>query len=307
LQRPAEVVRALAGSLKRFWRVLDGVDAVWLLGPHPLCLVFAAAAALRRRRIFLGVRQDMPRYMRTRRPDSRALHLLADLLEGSYRLLARLVPAIVVGPDLARNYRRGRAVLPISVSLIRAGEVPEQPPDRTWDGQLLALSVGRLESEKNPLLLAEVLERLDPRWRLVVCGEGPLADDLRARLHELGVEGRADLRGYVTLDGGLLDLYRSCHAFLHISWTEGVPQILFESFVAGLPVVATAVGGVPDAVGEDALLVPPGDAEAPARALERLAADPQLRRRLAAGGLERVRAHTLESECDRVAAFMASF
>ena len=45
-----------------------------------------------------------------------------------------------------------------------------------------------------------------------------------------------------------------------MSWTEGLPQVLFEAFAAGTPVVATAVGGVPEAVGDAALLIPPGDA-----------------------------------------------
>ena len=94
----------------------------------------------------------------------------------------------------------------------------------------------------------------------------------------------AELIGYVPIDEGLLDLYRGCHALLHVSWTEGVPQILFEAFAAGLPVVATAVGGVPDAVGDDALLVPPGDAQAAASALARIAREPELRDRLVAGG-----------------------
>ena len=191
------------------------------------------------------------------------------------------------------------------MSLIRATDIPEEAPERSWDGQLTALSVGRLEPEKNPLLLADVLARLDLRWRLVVCGEGPLAGELERRLHELGVADRAEVRGYVPLDGGLPELYRASHALLHVSWTEGVPQILFESFAAGLPVVATAVGGVADSVGDDALLVPPGDPDAAASALERLTADPELRGRLATGGLERVRAHTLEAECERVAAFMS--
>ena len=55
-----------------------------------------------------------------------------------------------------------------------------------------------------------------------------------------------DFLGYLSLDSGLRDHYRDSHMFLHVSWTEGVPQVLFESFAAGLPVVATAVGGVPE-------------------------------------------------------------
>jgi glycosyltransferase involved in cell wall biosynthesis len=153
-------------------------------------------------------------------------------------------------------------------------------------------------------MLADVLARLGPSWRLVVCGEGPLAGELRERLSDLGVAERAELRGYVPIDGGLSELYESSHALLHVSWTEGLPQILFEAFAAGLPVVATAVGGVAEAVGDDALLVPPGDPDAAAAALERIASDPEGRTLQVEGGLERLRAHTLEAECDRVADFM---
>jgi glycosyltransferase involved in cell wall biosynthesis len=300
-------VLAMLRSLGRFWRILGGVDAVWLLGPHPLCLVFALLAALRRRRVTLGVRQNFPVYVRSRHPGRPLVHAAADVLEGVYRLLARRCPTVVVGPELAHNYRHARRLLPIHVSLVREGDVvdPEEAAGRSWDGRHTALSVGRLETEKNPLLLADVLERLGDEWRLVVCGEGPLEGDLRRRLDELGVAERAELRGYMPIDGGLTDLYRQSNAFLHVSWTEGVPQVLLEAFAAGLPLVATAVGGVPEAVGDAALLVPPGDPEAAADALRRLEADPELRERLARRGIERVRGQTLEAESRRVAAFLA--
>jgi glycosyltransferase involved in cell wall biosynthesis len=309
LAQPRAVVGAMAGSLRAFGRLLGQVDAVWLLGPHPLCLGFAALAALRGKPVFLGVRQDLRSYARARHPGRRGVHLAADLLEWSYRLLARRCPAIVVGPDLARKYARARRLLPISVSLVRASGVPDQsePTPRTYDRELRVLTVGRLESEKNPLLLADVLARLGcggRRWRLVVCGEGPMAEPLRERLRELGVEAEAELVGYMPIHGGLLDLYRESHAFLHVSWTEGVPQVLFEAFAAQLPVVATDVGGVSEAVGDAALLIPPGDAAAAASALERLVGDAELRRRLVARGLERVRTHTIEAECARIVAFM---
>jgi glycosyltransferase involved in cell wall biosynthesis len=199
------------------------------------------------------------------------------------------------------------------VSLVSERDLVE--PDealkrRTYDGDtLVALSVGRIEREKNPLLLADALAQLralDPRWRLVVCGEGPMEGDLRARLRELGVEEHADLRGYVPIDGELPELYRSSHALLHISWTEGVPQVLFEAFAAGLPVVATAVGGVADAAGDAALLVPPGEADPPAEALARVGSDADLRRRLVEAGAARVREHTTEAECRRVADFLSA-
>jgi len=217
------------------------------------------------------------------------------------------VPAIVVGPALAARYRGGAAVLPLTVSLVSERELDTPAPDRDWDGELTVISVGRLEEEKNPLLLADVLARLraeDERWRLVVCGEGPLEAALRERLTTLGVAGAAELRGYLPLDGGLRNAYREAHAFLHVSHTEGLPQVLFEAFAARLPVVATDVGSVAEAGGDAILLVPPGDPEAPAQRLRELAADPALRDALVTAGLSRVRAHSLEVELERTARFL---
>ena len=299
---------AMLGSLRRFWRVLPQVDVVWLFGPHPLCLAFAALAAVRRRRVALGVRQDFPAYVRRRHPGRRIVHFAGDILEVWYRLLARRCPTVVVGPELARNYLRAGRLLTIFVSLVRESDIADarEMSPRSWEGERTVLSVGRLETEKNPLMLADVLKRLDTSdWRLFICGEGPLEGELRARLRELGVEDRAELLGYVPIHGGLMDRYRAAEAFLHISWTEGMPQVLLEAFASGTPVVATAVGGVPETAGEAALLIPPGDPDAAARALERLAADPELRRRLVAAGIERVRGRTLEAQSARVARFLA--
>ena len=100
---------AMLASLRRFWRVLAEVEVVWLLGPHPLCLAFAALAALRRRRVALGVRQDFPAYVRSRHPGRRIVHLAGDLLELSYRLLSRRCPTVVVAPSW-RATTRARAV-----------------------------------------------------------------------------------------------------------------------------------------------------------------------------------------------------
>ncbi|MGH2968350.1 MAG: glycosyltransferase, partial [Solirubrobacteraceae bacterium] len=267
LTQPLAAGVAMLRSLRRFWHVVGGVDVVWLLGPHPLAIACAAIAKVRRRRVVLGVRQDMPRYVARRHPGSPAARTLASVLEHSFRVLARRCRVVAVGPELARHYRGARRLLELRVSLVRESDiVPAAFAEaRPYDGLLQLLSVGRLDTEKNPLLLADVLSELrrrDPRWRLVVCGEGPLEAALAERLRALGLERHAELRGYVPLDDGLLDLYRQSHAFLHVSWTEGVPQVLFEAFAGRVPVVATDVGGVKEAAGGAALVVPAGDASA---------------------------------------------
>lgn len=311
LASPRRVMAGGLGALRAFWRALADADGAWVLGPHPLGLAFAVMAFARRRRLVLGVRQEMKAYARRRHPTKRLVHLAADLLEASWRLLARFCAVVVVGPELAEQYRRARRLHVLHVSMMRTSHVlpPEVERSRRYDGELTILSVGRLDEEKNPLLLADVLAaaRASGRsWRLVVCGVGSLEDELARRLEDLGAADVAELRGYVPIDAGLREVYRDAHAFLHVSWTEGVPQVLFEAFAARLPVVATDVGGV-RAVAEGAsLMIPPGDRDAAVAALERLASDPALRERLTDVGAARVAEHTLESEAARSAAFLTA-
>lgn len=310
LTHVASVVRSMGRSLERFWRALDDADRVWLIGPYPHAVAFAVLALVRRRRVVLGVRQDYPSYVRRRRPESRWMHLSADLLEAAWRTFALRCSVVAVGPELAQRYAAAPRVLEVTASLVSSDDVAagERAGARSYDGELRLLSVGRLDPEKNPLLLADTLERLrrqDPRWRLVVCGDGTMEEQLTQRLEQLGLSGAAELVGYVPVDKGLMDVYRSSHAFLHVSWTEGVPQVLSEAFASGLPVVATAVGGVRAAVDGAALLIPPDDADAAAAAVQRIAAEPALRQRLVRAGFDHARTRTLESETARVAAFIA--
>jgi glycosyltransferase involved in cell wall biosynthesis len=308
---PREVIGSLAGSLRAFWRALAGADAVWLFGPYLHTQLFVVLALIRRRAVVLGVRQDFPAYVRSRRPGLRWMHVAADLLEQTWRRWAAVLPTIVVGPDLAARYRRSRILSTMAVSLVSetdlgAGRKTERAGGRR---HLTVLSVGRLDAEKNPLLLAEVLAALqaqDERWSMTICGEGPMQSALEARLAELGVSSHARFLGHVGLHSGLLDLYRTHDVFLHVSWTEGFPQVLIEAFASGIPVVATDVGGVANAAADAALLIPPGQATAAVESLTRIVSDAGLRERLVAEGFALAAQHTVEAETGRVARFISA-
>lgn len=301
------LARALRTAPRVFARELDDLDAVWLFGPHPMSLVFAALARRRGKRVFLGVRQEMTQYIGNRLPSRAWAWTLpvAWALERAYRLLARTSPAVVVGSELGRVYgRSGGALLATGFSLIQPDElVPlDRAVTKDWDGKIRLLSVGRLDSEKNPLLLADVVDLLPDRFSLDVIGVGPLEPLLRARAGD-----RIRLHGYVA-HPELGERYRAAHAFLHVSLTEGLPQVLFEAAAAGIPIVATDVGGVADAVahGERALLVPPRDARAAAEAIQRLAADGALRATFVERGLAHAAGETMDAQLDRIAAFFAA-
>jgi glycosyltransferase involved in cell wall biosynthesis len=310
-------LHAVAGAAVRtgssFWRGLSGVDVVWVFGPHPFELMIVLVAKLRRRRVVLGVRQDTPEYFRARLPSPRWKPVLAAVraMDAVHRLLARRIPATVVGTANAERYasKRGR-ILAMMPSLVREADVLSEPPERDWTGVLDLLTVGRIDAEKNPLLLVEALadvERARPgRFRLRWAGVGPLADAVRRRADELGIGDRVDLLGYVPFGPELLAEYRRAHVFLHVSLTEGVPHVLVEALSSGTPIVATDVGGVSAALDDGAagLLVPPGDSAALTTALFRLVDDDLLRSRLVEHGLGLARERTLESEAARVAAFL---
>jgi glycosyltransferase involved in cell wall biosynthesis len=310
LAEPLSAGMSMLRSLRSLWRSLDEVDCIWLLGPHPLAFVLVAFASLRRRTVVLGVRQDLPAYVAHRHPGQPIMRLVSRALDWGYRILARRLATVVIGPDLAERYGAAPRLLETAVTLVDRSDIvaPEEARDRDYSGGLTVMSVGRIDREKNPLLLAEVLARLTARgrdWRLVVCGEGSMQGELVRRLQELGLSDRAELRGYVPHDQ-LAELYSRSHAVLHVSWTEGVPQVLFEAFAAGTPVVATAVGGIEGHLAEAVHPIPPGSADAAVRALEEVVFDADLRARLVAAGHEIVERHTLDQACEEVVDFIAN-
>jgi glycosyltransferase involved in cell wall biosynthesis len=305
---PALLLR-LPRIVPAIWRGLDDVDVVWSLGPHPLSVVVALCALARRRSLVLGVRQDFPAYVRGRAPAGHALAAAAvaaaRTLDACFRLLARRVPTIVVGAALARRYPRA---LELAVSLVPADGVG--PVDHTpAGGPLRLLSVGRLDPEKSPETAIDalaLLRRDGVEARLDVVGVGSLERGLRARAAALG--DAVVFHGYVAHGPELFALYRQADVFVHSARTEGLPQVVLEAQALGVPVVAAAVGGVPEALGggEAGLLVPPADAAATAAAVRRLAGDSELQARVVRAGLERTRGLTLEAQAARAAAFIGA-
>jgi len=314
LRELIEVTKSAIGTGKEMWRGLERVDTVWVFGPHPFGFLLVALARLRGKRVALGVRQDTLRYHAARLNGRRWAPMLGlvRLADGFHRLLARRIPTTVVGAELAGHYGpERRTTYAMTVSLVPERELELPPAARDLAGKVELLTIGRLEVEKNPLLVVETLAELERRrpgrFHVTWIGRGKLEDEVRARAEALGVSELITLRGYVPFGPELLDLYRQADVFMHVSLTEGVPQVLVEALACGTPIVATAVGGVARALedGRAGLLVPAEDRDALVAAVERLVDEPDLRARLVAEGRTLVRNVTLEAESARVADFIA--
>jgi glycosyltransferase involved in cell wall biosynthesis len=195
--------------------------------------------------------------------------------------------------DLAENARRLGArdvrVAPVAAPPLAPAQRPRPDVRRELglddDRRALVLAVGRLHPQKGYDVLLDAAARwaADPLLRpaplVAIAGDGPLHDELAARIRA------ADLP--VTLLGrrtDVADLLGAADVCVLPSVWEARSLTAQEALRAGTPLVATAVGGIPELVGDAAELVPPGDADALAEAVTAVLSDPDRTRRLCAAG-----------------------
>jgi sugar transferase (PEP-CTERM/EpsH1 system associated) len=150
-------------------------------------------------------------------------------------------------------------------------------------------TVGRLNEVKCQDLLVRSFRRVldrTPGAHLLLVGDGPKRADLHALVGELGLSDRVHFTGYQAEPDRYMQLM---DVFALPSRAEGLPLAILEAWAAGLPVVATRVGGVPRLVedGRTGLLIDSGDGDALAAALGRLLEDRNLARRIADAGRDR--------------------
>jgi len=132
--------------------------------------------------------------------------------------------------------------------------------------------VGRLSPEKGADVMLDAIAECDSTWQLSIIGDGPERNRLHEQAEQLGIDNRVTWHGAIVNAGSVLTAF---DAFVLSSRTEGTPIALFEAMYAGVPVVATRVGGVPDVVASThALLVPSENPRMIARALEEIAREP---------------------------------
>lgn len=153
--------------------------------------------------------------------------------------------------------------------------------------------VGRLSIEKGPDLLVEALAQLRGEAHVVVIGDGSMRQSLQDRVGQLGMSSRVTFAG---LRANAAELFGALDLLALTSRTEGTPMVLLEAMWAGVPIVATSVGGVPDILGHDDAWLTTPEAGAIASALDAALIDPEARRTRAAHAVARVqRTHDVDS------------
>ena len=157
------------------------------------------------------------------------------------------------------------------------------------DDEVLSITVANLRRNKdypNLLRAARTALHAEPRLKFIAIGQGPLEAEVLTLHAQLGLGERFALLGFRR---DIHDLMAAADFFTLASAHEGLPVAVMEAFAAGLPVIATSVGGLPQQVtdGEQGLLVPAGDAGALARAIVIVTRDAELRASMSASALAR--------------------
>lgn len=161
---------------------------------------------------------------------------------------------------------------------------------RVDDGVFRFVTVGRFSKEKNQQMMYRAFATFLARGndaRLLMLGKGEEEASLKALAEELVISNRIDYAGYVD---NVEDYLKSADVFLLSSHYEAQPLCVLEAMASGLPVISTDVGAVADIVKDNGMLVPPGDVEAMAKAMEKLYLDEVLRLKMS----ERASAYAAE-------------
>lgn len=204
--------------------------------------------------------------------------------------------------------------LPGKASVIHSGvdlqrfRKPEVAPTATrgsfgiHDRTLVVGTVGWLLPIKGPEVLLEAMGHVWQRRSniaLIYVGKGDLEEPLKAMVRRLNVADRVRFLGWRT---DIPDLMHSFDIFVLPSRNEGMGRVIVEAMAAGLPVVASRTGGLPDLVsdGHNGFLVPPGDAAALGRAIRKLCDTADLRQRMGEQGRRRAEDFSLQRMVDKL-------
>jgi glycosyltransferase involved in cell wall biosynthesis len=275
-------------ALRELKRALDGADLVHAHGVRAGLAAGAAARSDAVPHLIVTIHNAVFESGATRRGAESVAHRMLALLSEQ---------RICVSEDVARA---ARAVAPakagsVLVMPVGADPTPVKPVEAAAAreqlgleaGRPLVVSVGRLDPQKGFDVLVEATARMNGSSPpvVVICGEGPARHDLEDRIEALGLGGRVRLLGNRKDAKALI---AAADAFCMPSRWEGSPLALHEALAAGRPVVAAAVGGIPELLtfGQAGLLVPPEDPGALAAAVGRVLSDRSLAERLGARALE---------------------
>jgi len=291
-------------------REIGNWDIIGAVVPNILGLCFLREADRNRKMSFAYVRGN---HLNTVKNELNGLEKIFGLcaalvLELMTRRIVRRRLTFVVGMELYKKFMRfGGPARRIVVSLVSDRDIRHDKKLVEREGKRIeVIHIGRLSRERGVGFLIQAVEKLIKRHGrkviLTVIGSGPDEEKLKLLARSLDIEEEVKFTGHIPYGRRLTSFLDRSDVFVLPSLTEGVPKTLIEAMANGVPVVATAVGGIPEIMrhGVEGLLVPPKDPEAIAGSIVQVMSDRALREKLISNALERVREFTIERQRENV-------
>ena len=226
------------------------------------------------------------------------LKILVKLKKINFSSISRIIQN-----EIVKEYNVSELLCPIIVNPVDCKKyemVAAQRRSQVMD-VFRFVSVGRLSSQKNHMLLIQAFKKVVEKKHnvlLTIAGDGSLRELLINYVHQLALDDKVVFLGEIA---DVPNLLAQCDAFVLSSDYEGLPLTLLEAMAAGLPIISTNVGGVSDIVinEENGLLVPSKNCDMLADSMDRLISDLELRKKLLNNAPKMARQYDISSFIDK--------
>lgn len=246
-------------------------DVVHVMTPDPAAMVMIRAAHASRMPLIyqeLGIPYDPPDFESCYRQFTSVLPLCSEI--------SALSPTLIEHCREKLSGSNRFSILPIMSEGFSNGDKPKHPPS----GQITFGFAARMEELKGPMILMEAFGAAFLECnniRLNLAGDGSQRKKIAARAKSLNVASNYRYHGVYTHPEECRAFMESIDVFVMPSFSEGTPNSVVEAMACGKPIIASAVGGIPDMITQDCgILVPPGDVGALTAAILRLTRNPEL-------------------------------
>jgi len=317
-----ELVKKLIHVIKGTNRVLKkGVktcDVMWIVGPHPLGILAYLKAKRYEVPIFYHIRGNILNDITVRYKGIKGLvaSLYSKLMHRINIFLCKRVHTLVVGSELYSLYSSySLKVNFISPSLIERSDIEKSKINMRkrscFKNKINLLFVGRIEPEKGLECLFRALSDLNTnsvkRYNLHIIGSAQRGSEdkevlIKELANKLKINKYIKWLNYIPYGEILIRHYRDADIFILPSFAEGIPKTLYEAMMAGLPVIATKVGGITDVVKDriNGLLISPGSSVQIVENVKKIVNNEVLRDSLVTNAFKSAEKNTIEVSRDRL-------
>ncbi|MEA3312345.1 MAG: glycosyltransferase family 4 protein [candidate division WOR-3 bacterium] len=316
----SQTIKALPGNIKLFaeraLQLSKESELIWIRTPSVVAPFFYYYARKSKKPIILHIAGNILRAARKQKYSGISL-LATKLIAWGMHIVSKWMTrgslTFVTGEELKKLF--SSPLHPVHfLDDILLDKKDLLPPKKSRGQATKLLFVGQFAPGKGIEVLLDALMDLTKQFRdlnLFLAGTGPLLEPMRERIRQMGIENHAKLLGFVSPKGRLQKLYRNCDIFIQPSdsYAEGFPRVILEAWAAGLPVVATRLGGVPYRVrhGENGLLATPGSKDELRELIKNLISDADLRYRLSLSGYQTVKFLTFETQEKKIKSLIKEY